>query len=165
MIIKSEDLKAQFLELMEKHQGVIHHICALYTNDEEDRKDMFQEVLLQLWKSFQSFKHESKFSTWLYRVALNTAISHLRKKRPLRFSSLSAAENIAIEPFQSQDDDIKEMNKAIRMLNKIERAIVLLYLEERTYDEIAEIIGITSNNVGVRINRIKSKLEKLMTRG
>ena len=149
---------------MNEHRGIVHHICTLYTNEKEDRNDLFQEILFQLWKSFKSFQNQSKFSTWLYRVALNTAISHLRKNKKMSFTTLDAVENIAMDSTEKIDEEIQLMYRSIQKLGKIDRAIVMLYLEERTYDEIADILGITTSNVGVRINRVKSRLEKMMNR-
>jgi len=156
------DLKNSFLSLMDEHQGVAHHICSLYTDNKDDHDDLFQEILLQLWKSFKSFKQQSKFSTWLYRVALNTAISHLRKKSKLKFAALGEAQHLAIDPVDNLDEEIRHLYQAIRKLSKIDRAITLLYLEENSYEEMAEILGITSVNVGVRLNRIKVRLKKIM---
>ena len=149
---------------MDEHQGIVHHICALYANNREDHNDLFQEILFQLWKSFKSFKDQSKFSTWLYRVALNTAITHLRKDKKMSFTTLEEAENVRIESFDNMEEEIQLLYQSIWKLSKIECAIIMLYLEEYSYDDISKILGITANNVGVRINRIKSKLENMMRR-
>lgn len=156
------DLKERFLKLLEEHQGIVHHICTLYSHDQDDHNDLFQEIIFHLWRSFNSFQHQSKFSTWLYRVALNTAISQLRKNKKINFTKLDEAENISIEPAENMDEEIQLMYQAIRKLSKIDRAITMLYLEEHKYEEIAEILGIAASNVGVRINRVKTKLEKMM---
>lgn len=156
------DLKEKFLTLLEEHQGIVHHICTLYTHDKDDHKDLFQEIVFHLWKSFASFQHQSKFSTWLYRVALNTAISQLRKNKKMSYTNLEEAENISMEPTENIDEEIQLMYEAIRKLSKIDRAITMLYLNEHKYEEIAEILGIAASNVGVRINRVKAKLEKMM---
>lgn len=156
------DLKDRFLKLLDEHHGIVHHICSLYTDNKEDHNDLFQEVVLQLWKSFKSFHYQSKFSTWLYRVALNTAISQLRKNRKINYTTLEDATFVSEEITENLDDEIQFMYRSIRSLSKIDRAITMLYLEEQSYDEIAEILGITASNVGVRINRVKAKLEKMM---
>ncbi len=152
-----------FVALIETHQGIIHKVCRLYAFGEAEREDLFQEIVLQLWRNYRSYSGKAKISTWMYRVALNTAISALRKKE--RRPNLNSNEPL---PFglaeRIQDPDLAEkrqfLYRAIEQLSEIERAIVLLYLEDHSYDEISQIIGITSNNVGVKLNRIKVKLKK-----
>ncbi|MCC5945963.1 MAG: sigma-70 family RNA polymerase sigma factor [Bernardetiaceae bacterium] len=151
-----------FVTEIQQHQGIIHKVCNMYCDDAEDRKDLFQEILLQLWRAFPSFRQEAKMTTWMYRVALNTAISRLRKqKRKPENTALSISElQIADTPIDTEkEEQLVQMHKAIAQLNKIEKAIMMLYLEDKSYDEIAEIIGITKNHVGVKINRIKIKLK------
>jgi len=153
-----------FIDTVNKHRGIIYKICNLYCDDQEDRKDLFQEIILQLWKGFPSFRGESSHSTWMYRVALNTAISNFKKekKRP-RPNSLSDHHfQIPDTPSFAQSEDLQALNTAISKLNEVDKAIIILYLDENSYDEIADIIGITRTNVGVRINRIKTKLENLL---
>lgn len=148
--------------MINAHRGIIFKVCRLYDRENLYREDLFQEIVLQLWKSFPSFRKESLLSTWMYRVALNTAISHFRKQiRKPHQKALTASE------FQIPDLSITEpnehgqlLNMAINQLSAIEKALIMLYLDEKTYEEISAIIGITPNNVGVRINRIKSKLEQ-----
>lgn len=137
----------------------------MYCKNATDRQDVFQEILAQLWKSFPSFRNESKVSTWIYRVALNTAISFYRKERKvpekeLIQNSLLLSEEIHFE--EEQRAQIAFLYKAINKLTKVEKAIILLYLEEKSYEEISDIMGITITNVGVKINRIKSKLKKIL---
>jgi len=157
------DIKNRFLKLMDDHQGIVHHISALYANGLEERNDLSQEIILQLWRSFPSFQNQSKFSTWLYRVVLNTAISYLRKSKKIQWTTLEKAENIAIDTNEVLDEDIKHLYQAINQLSKIDRAITLLYLDEHSYEEMAEILGISSVNVGVRISRVKKRLKKIMS--
>ena len=147
---------------MDEHQGMVHHISAMYANSLEERDDLSQEIILQLWRSFRSFQNQSKFSTWLYRVALNTAISYLRKSKKFQWTTLDKADGIAIDPIDNLDGDIRHLYQAINKLSKVDRAITMLYLEEYSYEEMAEILGITPINVGVRINRIKKRLKKIM---
>jgi len=147
---------------MDEHQGIVHHISAMYANSLEERDDLSQEIILQLWRSFRSFQDQSKFSTWLYRVALNTAISYLRKSKKFQWTTLDKADGIAIDPIDNLDGDIRHLYQAINKLSKVDRAITMLYLEEYSYEEMAEILGITPINVGVRINRIKKRLKKIM---
>ena len=148
---------------MDEHQGMVHHISAMYANSLEERDDLSQEIILQLWRSFRSFQNQSKFSTWLYRVALNTAISYLRKSKKFQWTTLDKADGIAIDPIDNLDEDIRYLYQTINKLSKVDRAITMLYLEEYSYEEMAEILGISPVNVGVRINRIKKKLKVLMS--
>ena len=159
-------LEKNFTEIVTIHQGIIHKVCGIYCKDDEARKDLFQEIVMQLWRSFPSFRGDSKVTTWMYRVALNTAISSFRKQvRKPQEESLTG--NIYQIPMptkyrQEQEEQIQFMYKAIEHLSKIEKAIIMLYLEEHSYEEIAQITGITKTNVGVKINRIKSKLQKIL---
>jgi RNA polymerase sigma-70 factor (ECF subfamily) len=155
----------RFINLINEHQGLIYKVCIMYENDKDVRNDLFQEIVLQLWKSFATFRGEAKITTWMYRIALNTAISGYRKQtRNLKTEDLqemhfNISENYSIE---ERDDDIQKLQWAIRQLSEIERAMIMMALEEVPYDEIAETIGITQNNVRVRMNRIREKLRKLM---
>lgn len=139
----------------------------MYCDDNEDAEDLFQDILFQLWKSWPTFNSESKVSTWMYRIGLNTAITRLRKnKQKPRFQSLSLAQH-SIPNDPSQRLDIlfdEELQNAIASLNKMDKGIVMLYLDEKSYKEIAEIMGLTESNVGVKINRIKEKLRKTINR-
>lgn len=160
-------MEKEFLKQIEKNQGIIHKVCNLYSNTESDKEDLFQEIVLQLWKSYSSFKGDSKFSTWMYRVALNTALYPFRKKNSnMRFNQLSHTEyEIPTDERETElKDEIQILYKAINQLNEIERAVILLYLEDQSYQEIAEITGLTETNVGVRINRIKKKLSNILNR-
>jgi len=156
------DLKKRFLKLMDEHQGIVHHISIMYANSLEERNDLSQEIILQLWRSFSSFQNQSKLSTWLYRVALNTAITYLRKSKKFKWTTLDKADGIATESHDDLDEDIRYLYQSINKLSKVDRAITMLYLEEHSYEEMAEILGITPVNVGVRVNRIKKKLKKIM---
>jgi len=153
-----------FVDMIEKHQDIIHKISFFYSDHSEDRKDLEQEIIFQLWKSFPSFKHKSLFTTWLYRVALNTAILDLRKrkKRPESIRINDQVLNVK-DHSRSDDESVFMLFKAIEQLEKVDRALILLYLEKKSYEEIASIIGITSNNVSVKLVRIKEKLRKSLT--
>ncbi|AXT21291.1 sigma-70 family RNA polymerase sigma factor [Flavobacteriaceae bacterium AU392] len=156
----------EFTKKVTESQGIIHKVCRMYCNDEEHRKDLFQEILIQLWKSYTSFRGDSKFSTWMYRVAINVAIQDFRKtkKKQSLFSSSETFKDISEEKTDTiYDDHLKQMHMAITRLNKIEKAIMMLHLDEKSNEEIAEIIGITQNYVRVKINRIKVKLKKTLT--
>ncbi|MEM8965963.1 MAG: sigma-70 family RNA polymerase sigma factor [Bacteroidota bacterium] len=156
----------KFLSFLNENTSVIRKVCRLYTDNPTDFHDYFQEVVLQLWKSFGSFRGESKASTWVYRVALNVCLSQLKlRKRRIDSTAINAeaAQLWADEPYDStEEEQIQQLYAAIRQLKELDRAIILLYLEERSYDEMAAILGISQSNVGVRINRIKKQLNKLI---
>ena len=155
----------KFVNLIQEHQGLIHKICMMYENDPDGRNDLFQEIVLQLWKSFPTFRGEAKITTWMYRIALNTAISGYRKQsRHVKTEDLhefhfNISENNSGD---EREEDFQKLQWAIRQLSEIERAMIMMALEEIPYEEIAETIGITQNNVRVRMNRIREKLRKLM---
>lgn len=154
-----------FIGLINQHQGLIHKICLMYETDREARNDLFQEIVLQLWRSFPSFRGEAKITTWMYRIALNTAISGFRKQtRQVLVEDLNERHyNISDGHTEDREDDLKKLQWAIRQLPEIDRAIVMMALDEIPYEEIAETIGITQNNVRVRMNRIRERLKKHMT--
>lgn len=158
----SEEKK--FISLINEHQGLIHKVCIMYENDPDIRNDLFQEIVFQLWKSFSSFRGEAKITTWMYRIALNTAISGFRKQtRIVKTEDLRELHyNISDSWNEDRDDEMQRLQSAIRQLSEIERAMIMMALEEVPYEEIAETIGITQNNVRVRMNRIREKLKKLM---
>jgi RNA polymerase sigma-70 factor (ECF subfamily) len=153
-----------FLELIHKHQGIIHKICFVYCRNKADREDLQQEIILQLWKSFPSFLENAAFSTWMYRVALNTAINQTR--RPGLLFDTSSSPDIPYDPSDSYQisEEIRILHRAISDLRKVEKAIILLWLEEKSYEEIAETIGITVKNVSVRLVRIRAKLGEIISK-
>jgi RNA polymerase sigma-70 factor (ECF subfamily) len=157
----------EFIEIVNGNRALIYKVCNLYCRDPEARKDLFQEVVLQLWKSFPGFKHHAAHSTWIYRVSLNTAISNFRKQsRQPEGIGLTLAEFEIPDMYETSGMEKRSvLQEAIDRLNEIEKAIIMLYLDEKTYDEISDIIGISSSNVGVRLNRIKTKLTKLIKTG
>jgi RNA polymerase sigma factor (sigma-70 family) len=150
--------EAQFLQLIRQHQNIIHKICRLYRDTPEDRQDLFQEIVFQLWKSVPAFNNGSAFSTWMYRVALSTAIATFRKKKPdIRYMPLVPEEqDVGDEPNEQRE----QLMEALRNLNDADKALITLYLEDLSYQEIAAIIGISENNVGVKLNRIKTKIQQ-----
>ncbi len=161
---QNETERQHFVELIEKHQAILHRIGSVYANHPQDRQDLFQEMVLQLWRSFSSFRGQSSFTTWMYRVALNTALLQRRKasRRPdltqggeTQIASIPAAAN-------PQQDGVDLLHHCIRELPTLDRAIVLLHLEERSYDEIAEITGLSKGNVSVRLVRLKERLRSLL---
>lgn len=163
--MNTDFLEREFLNLVMESQGIIHKVCNVYCQDQEDRKDLFQEILIQLWKSYASFQGKSKFSTWMYRVSLNVALQYVRKERnkPQETGLSSALKNLQdLERDEGLEEDLKKLYGAISQLNNVEKAIIMLYLEEKSNDEIAEIIGISQNYVRVRMNRSKEKIRKLL---
>lgn len=159
-------MEKEFLHIISKNQGIIHKVCNIYCDNEDDRNDLMQEILAQLWKSYSTFRNESKFSTWMYRVALNTAITFFKKNIRLpRQTSLTGSNlQIAYEEYTSEtEENIRLLRSAVTRLTGIEKSIILLFLENKSYEEIAEITGITQNYVRVKMNRIKKKLKTLMS--
>jgi RNA polymerase sigma-70 factor (ECF subfamily) len=154
----------KFISLINQHQGLIHKVCIMYENDPEVRNDLFQEIVFQLWKSFPTFRGEAKITTWMYRIALNTAISGFRKQtRNVKTEDLKELHyNISDAWADDRDEEMQRLQFAIRQLSEIERAMIMMALEEVPYDEIADTIGITQNNVRVRMNRIREKLKRLV---
>lgn len=158
-------MEREFVKIISENQGIIHKVCSIYCDTEEDRRDLFQEIVTQLWKSYTSFRQESKFSTWMYRVALNTAITSFKKskRRPDKNSFIADHVHLTSEEYNPETDEmILKMHQAISKLSGIEKSIILLFLENKSYEEIAEITGITQNYVRVKMNRIKHKLKKNM---
>ena len=162
-----EKAERTFEQLLVDHQGLIRKICRIYGKSRDDQEDLFQEITIQLWRSFSTFRGESKFATWLYRIALNTAITFKRKekRRPPTSSLSEEVVRMSASTEEATDEEaLQSMHWAIRQLQHVDRAIIFLYLEEKSYAEIAEIIGITPKYVGVKIVRIKAKLLDLLTR-
>lgn len=165
MKTNNQTLEKEFLQIITENQGIIHKVCSIYCDMEEDRRDLFQEILVQLWKSYPSFRYESKFSTWMYRVALNTAITSFKKDKRQPDKSGISYENLQLaeELYDTRtEEQIRVLNQAVSQLTGIEKSIILLFLEDKKYEEIAEITGITQNYVRVKMNRIKKKLKLLM---
>lgn len=136
----------------------------MYCNNEVCREDLFQEILLQLWKAFPTYDRKRKYTTWMYRIALNTAISQFRKTKSDKIDLIdSYTDTISYnDNFDEKNEDAGLLLKAISLLSKAEKAIIMLYMEDCSYDEISEIIGISVSNVGVKINRIKKKLKEYL---
>ena len=153
----------EFVTLVQEHQNLIHKICRLYTNSDAEHKDLFQEITIQLWKAYPKFSGDSKFSTWMYRVGINTAISLYRKSK-LRIQSFSF-DDVSYKIPQTetyddtQDQQLKSIYAALKQFNDIDKAVIFLYLEDKSYKEISEMIGITEVNARVKMNRIKKKLK------
>ena len=158
-------LEQSFVQQLKENQNIIHKICRLYTNDSDAHKDLFQEVTIQLWKAFPKFRGDSKFSTWAYRVALNTAITLYRKStRTVKTTDYEKHSfYISQEDYNTDEEEqLKLMYKAVYTLNDIEKALIFMYLEDANYTEIAETLGISEVNARVKMNRIKGKLKKIL---
>ena len=155
-------MEKEFLEVIHDHQGIVHKVCRVYRDNKEDQEDLFQEIIYQLWKSYSAFKGESKISSWIYRIALNTAIAVYRKSK----ISIDYYEDFPEHIHPSNDKTISENEErlfwALRQLNDSEKAVISLYLEDFSYQEIAAITGLSESNVGVRLNRIKNKLKQIL---
>lgn len=157
------DRQAAFLERIEQHQGILHRIRSVYAVDPDDGRDLVQEILLQLWRSFPSFRGEAAFSTWMYRVALNTALLRRRRSRARAREEADpeALASVAAGP-DPANPDVASLYRCIRELPSLDRAIVLLHLEGQSYEEIAGTTGLSRGNVGVRLVRIKGRLRECL---
>lgn len=160
MELKKENEQA-FLALVKEYRRLIYKVCYLYATDEEHLKDLHQEVLINLWQGFQGFKGEAKISSWIYRVSLNTCISFYRKNS--KMTDTMPLESLL--GLTTEDDEktvhLREMYRLISRLNRLEKAIILLWLDEHSYEEIAEITGLSRNNIASKLKRIKEKLNGL----
>lgn len=153
-----ETLDKDFVELIRIHQKLVHKVCNVYCYTIEDRKDLFQDIVLQLWRSYPSFKGRASLSTWMYRVALNTAITQQRKKKTQTVPLEQVTNQEPIDDDQQYDHAL--LKALINELDKIDKSLILLYLEQKNYTEIAEILGLSKTNVSVKLVRIKKKLAK-----
>ncbi|ADR21446.1 DNA-directed RNA polymerase sigma-70 factor [Marivirga tractuosa] len=150
-----------YKELLNENKLIISKICRAYSNDSAEFEDYFQEVAIQLWKAYNNYKGEAKISTWVYRISLNVCLTQVRKKnRQIVTSSLNLAYDHISEEDIAGQDQLDKLYDAIRSLKKMDRAIILLYLEEKKYKEMAEILGINISNIGVKVNRIKKELKE-----
>lgn len=146
------------------YASIIIKMCRAYTNSQEDFEDYYQECCLQIWRSADNFKQEALWSTWIYRITLNVCLTLLKKKKNTNqvFASDYIPPELVADSKAFDDDDLNELYDAIRQLSEIDRGVIMLYLEEKSYQEIADIIGTNSNNIGVRIQRIKTRLKKIL---
>lgn len=151
----------EFTRIIKDNEGVIFKITTIYTNDSEDQKDLYQEIVYQLWKSYNSFKGNSKISTWMYRVALNTAITRLKKEK--RRGNQIGVDKVIMKQAEQYDTEFEERLRVLYAhidgLNELEKGLMLLLLEGKKYEEISDITGLSPSNVGTRISRIKQKLK------
>jgi RNA polymerase sigma-70 factor (ECF subfamily) len=154
-----------FVDLVDKHQGLIHKVCIHYETEHDAREDLFQEIVLQLWKSFPNFRGDSKITTWMYRIALNTAISALRKfkRKPFTEDIKEYHFNLSDQyDNEAQKENHQKLQWAIRQLPEIDSGMIMMALDEIPNEEIAETIGITQNKVRVRMKRLRENLRNLM---
>jgi RNA polymerase sigma-70 factor, ECF subfamily len=160
-------MEKKFTELLYQNQGIVHKICSLYFNNRAEKEDYKQELIIQLWKAFPSFNNQSKFSTWMYRVCLNAAIDIIRKEKSQPKYVQYDNYNFCIKSESNNETSEKQekLYQAINKLSDIDKAIITLYLEDFSYREIAEIIGISESNTGVKINRIKLLILKSIENG
>lgn len=154
-------IERQFAQTVREHKSTIYTVCYMFSKDADEVSDLFQEVLVNLWKGFEGFEHRSDIKTWIYRVALNTCISLDRKKRRC---SAEVRLTMDINLFEDRDEDTRQvdlLHKRISKLQPFDRAIVLLWLENLSYEEIGQIVGITAKNVSVRLFRIREQLKQM----
>jgi len=157
-------METEFLSSLEKHKGILHKVARMYMDGEADCEDLRQEIIIQLWKSYQTYKGESAFSTWMYRVPINTAITFFKKKKKLvtTFSPEVFPEQEVEEYDSSKDKQMELFYKAVHQLKPIEKAIIFYLLEGLSYREIGKNLGISEGNARVKLNRTKEKLQMLL---
>lgn len=156
----TRNISDAFIQQINQNLGIAHAVCGMYFSEEDEKKDVIQEMMYQLWRSYPGFDSRSKFSTWMYRVCLNTAFTYLRKRSKNKDEPLLPHHyQIPEASPMNKQEDIRLLQKAISTLSSLNKAIVLLYLEDMNYEEIAEITGLSKSNVGVRLVRIKKELE------
>ena len=152
---KMENAEQEFVSVVREYERVIYKVCYLYTTPNATLNDLYQEVVLNLWKAFPKFRRECKISTWIYRIALNTCISFIRKEKNIPEIVTLTQEADRTEAM------LRQLYRMINRLGQLEKSIILLYLEEKSYEEIAEITGLTLTNVATKLSRIKDKLKKM----
>lgn len=156
----AESIDETFIRQINANVGIAHKVCRIYFDDADQRADVMQEMMYQLWKAYPSFEGKAKFSTWMYQVCLNTALGWLRKNKQAATERLSLHHDQIPEPLaESREEKIQQLFQAIQTLSALNKAIVLLYLEQLSYEEIASITGLSQSNVSVRLVRIKKELE------
>lgn len=158
----SEDIEREFLAVIRQYERVIYKVCYLYTTKYATLGDLYQEVVLNVWKAYPKFRRECKVSTWMYRIALNTCISFIRKEKNMpEIVTLSQEADWMTEEPDELQSMLQQLHGMINKLGQLEKSITLLYLEEKSYEEIAEITGLTVTNVATRLSRAKEKLRKM----
>lgn len=158
-----ETLDTTFAQMIREHKSTIYTVCFMFSKDSDEVSDLFQEVLSNLWKGYESFQNRSSIDTWIWKVSFNTCISYERKKQKRATLPLTMDINL----FEDKDEDsrqIRQLYNRIHRLKPFDRAIVLLWLENMSYEEIGAIVGISTKNVSVRLYRIKEELKKMSNR-
>ena len=155
----------EFIRQVRENQGIIYKLVGLYALDAEEKKDLYQEILLQTWKAYPGFRGDSKFSTWLYRVSLNTIFSHHRKEKRRPYTTEPQEDQYFVDNLAHEREEKETLRKAIRQLKEADRAVVTLHLDGYDNGEIADILGITPNHVAVKLSRIRTQLQNLLNPG
>lgn len=158
----NDNIEQEFLSVIREYERVIYKVCYLYTTPNAPLNDLYQDVILNLWKAYSGFRHECKISTWIYRIALNTCISFIRKEKNIpEIISLTHEADSLSEENDPLNEMLRQLYRMINQLGQLDKSIILLYLEEKSYEEIAEITGLTLTNIATKLSRIKDKLKKM----
>ncbi|QTV06965.1 sigma-70 family RNA polymerase sigma factor [Faecalibacter bovis] len=154
----------EFLKLIDKHKGILYKVSRMYMDNSEDQNDLVQEIVMQLWKSYERFEGNSQFSTWMYRVSLNTALTYFKKekKKSERFTFLENVDKVDEVDSNEKEQQLELFYKAVHELNKVEKALIFLFLEGQSHKEIGQNLGITEGNARVKLNRTKDKLQNII---
>lgn len=157
-----DETEQKFLDLLEAHRNIIYKVCLMFSENNDSLNDIYQDVVLNLWRSYPQFRGDSKAGTWVYRIALNTCVSQIRKVKRLP-QTMPITVNVAtiIDDADEYQARVRELYRLIGQLGTLDRALILLWLDEKSYDEMAEMLGLSKNNIGVRLNRIREKLKKM----
>ncbi len=160
--LNDTQIEKEFVATIREYERVIYKVCYMYTTPNATLNDLYQEVVLNIWRAYPKFRKECKVSTWIYRIALNTCISFIRKEKNIpEFVTLNPEVNTVLDENDPMHEMLRQLYRWINQLGQLDKSIILLYLEEKSYDEIAEITGLTVTNVATKISRIKDKLKKM----
>lgn len=158
----NKSTEKEFLSVIREYERVIYKVCYLYTSPNAPLNDLYQDVIVNLWKAFPKFRKECKISTWIYRIALNTCISFIRKEKNVpEIVTLTRETDWMVEEHDPIHEMLRQLYSMINQLGQLDKSIILLYLEEKSYDEISEITGLTATNVATKLSRIKDKLKRM----
>lgn len=159
--MEQQSLHSTFTGLVQEHERIIYKICYMYADNAADRQDLYQEIVLQVWRGYKDFRGDAKFSTWLYQVAINTAIAGLKREKRSVLSVTADGALPDIEDTGTDNPQLELLHMAISKLNQIEKAIVMLYLDNNSYDEMEDVLGIPNGALRVKMTRIKDKLRTI----